>query len=71
MRDFRESENRSRNSAIQSQEGRKPIFAVVTGGEYAQLHRRILESYGVPTYDSPYACVKSLNEFIKYSKRGF
>ncbi|PIU81589.1 CoA-binding protein [Candidatus Micrarchaeota archaeon CG06_land_8_20_14_3_00_50_6] len=68
LRDFRESENRSRNSAIQSQEGRKPIFAVVTGGEYAQLHRRILESYGVPTYDSPYACVKSLNEFIKYSK---
>ncbi len=56
------------NIAIRaSDQGKKPIIAVCTGGEYTEMHKRILESYGVPTYQSPSAAVRAISRFIAYS----
>ena len=46
----------------------KPICVVATGGDYTQLLRRILDSYGVPTYNSPLAAVRALANFTKYAE---
>ncbi len=50
-----------------SDDRRKPIIVVSTGGEYTEMHRRILDSYGVPTYPSPSSAMASLKKFIDYS----
>jgi acyl-CoA synthetase (NDP forming) len=52
-----------------SDQEKKPIIAVCTGGEYTEMHKRILESYGVPTYPSPSSAMKALAKFIDYSKK--
>ena len=46
---------------------KKPIIAVCTGGEYTEMHKRILESYGVPTYASPSSAMRAINRFLAYS----
>jgi len=56
------------NVAIRASDLRqKPIIAVCTGGEYTEMHRRILESYGIPTYPSPSSAMRSISRFITYS----
>jgi len=50
-----------------SDERKKPIVTVSTGGEYTEMHRRILDSYDVPTYPSPSRAVKALKKFVAYS----
>jgi len=52
-----------------SQMQKKPIIVVATGGEYAQMHRRILDSYGVPTYPSPNSAIRALKKFLQYHSR--
>jgi acetyltransferase len=47
----------------------KPMVAVCTGGEYTELHRRILDSYGVPTYPSPSSAIRALAKFLEFSKK--
>jgi acyl-CoA synthetase (NDP forming) len=47
---------------------KKPIIAVCTGGEYTEMHKRILESYGVPAYASPSSAMRAISKFIKYSE---
>ncbi|MBM3229477.1 CoA-binding protein [Candidatus Parvarchaeota archaeon] len=47
-------------------EKKKPIIVIATGGEYTEMHRRILESYGIPTYSSPSSGVKALSKFLQY-----
>jgi len=57
------------NIAIRASDQRKkPIIAVCTGGEYTEMHRRILESYGVPTYPSPSSAMRAVGRFIKYAE---
>lgn len=57
------------NIAIRASDQRKkPIIAVCTGGEYTEMHKRILESYGVPSYPSPSSAMRSISRFIKYSE---
>ena len=46
---------------------KKPIVAVCTGGEYTDMHKRILESYGIPTYASPSSAMRAINRFHAYS----
>ena len=46
---------------------KKPIIAVCTGGEYTEMHKRILESYGIPTYASPSSAMRAINRFYAYS----
>ena len=47
---------------------KKPIIAVCTGGEYTEMHQRILESYGVPTYDSPSSAMRSIARIVEYAQ---
>ncbi|MCX8175159.1 MAG: CoA-binding protein [Candidatus Micrarchaeota archaeon] len=47
---------------------KKPIIAVCTGGEYTEMHKRILESYGVPSYSSPSSAMRALARFISYAE---
>ncbi len=48
---------------------RKPMVVVSTGGEYTELHRRILDSYGIPTFASPSSAVRALARYLDYAKR--
>ncbi len=47
---------------------KKPIVVISTGGEYTEMHRRILDSYGVPTYSSPSSAMRAVKKFIEYGK---
>lgn len=51
-----------------AQQKTKPIVVVSTGGEYTELHRRILDGYGVPTYSSPTSAVHALAHFLHYNR---
>ena len=58
------------NIAIRASDLRqKPIIAVCTGGEYTEMHKRILESYGVPTYASPSSAMRAIAKFVDYARR--
>ncbi len=46
----------------------KPIATVSVGGTYTESYRKVLESKGVPSYNSPRAAVKAMERFIIYSK---
>ena len=46
----------------------KPIVVVSTGGEYTELHRRILDGYGIPTYPSPSSAMRAVSRFLQYSQ---
>jgi acetyl coenzyme A synthetase (ADP forming)-like protein len=48
------------------QTGRKPIAVISTGGEYTEFHRRIMDSYGVPTYGAPEDAIRSVARFVQY-----
>jgi acyl-CoA synthetase (NDP forming) len=48
--------------------GRKPIATISVGGTYTESYRKVLESKGVPSYNSPLAAVKAMERFITYSK---
>lgn len=57
------------NIAIRASDMRqKPIIAVCTGGEYTEMHKRIMESYGVPTYPSPSSAMRAIAKFVEYAK---
>jgi len=57
------------NIAIRASDQRKkPIIAVCTGGEYTEMHKRIMESYGVPTYSSPSSAMRAIAKFVEYAK---
>ncbi len=51
-----------------SMETKKPIIVVSPGGSYAQVHNDMMESSGVPVYDSEDLAAKSLRALIGYSK---
>ncbi|MCX8197920.1 MAG: CoA-binding protein [Candidatus Micrarchaeota archaeon] len=56
------------NIAIRASDQRKkPIIAVCTGGEYTEMHKRILESYGVPSYSSPSSAMRAISKFMQYA----
>lgn len=46
----------------------KPIIVIAVGGDYTDGHRKILDSYGVPTYQSPSDAVKALRKLVDYAK---
>ncbi len=51
----------------ESDKKKKPIIVVAVGGEYTKENRRVLDSYGIPTYGSPSSAVKTLKRFTEYS----
>ena len=50
-----------------AQQKTKPIVVVSTGGEYTELHRRILDGYGIPTYPSPSSAMRAISRFLQYA----
>ncbi len=46
----------------------KPMVVIASGGEYTQLHKRILDQYGIPTYDTPDDAVYALRALRDYNK---
>jgi len=51
-----------------AEEMKKPIIVVSTGGEYTEMHRRILESYRIPTYHSPTAAMKAAEKLADFAE---
>lgn len=47
----------------------KPIVTVAAGGAYTKLQLSILESYGIPSYESPTQAVDVLTKAYWYKKR--
>lgn len=47
---------------------KKPMLVVCPGGEYAEVHSRILENCGLPTYTSSSSAIRALRELIDYSR---
>jgi acetyl coenzyme A synthetase (ADP forming)-like protein len=47
---------------------KKPIICASGGGEYANLHMKLLEEAGVPTYDTLRAAARSLAALTNYEK---
>src|SRR5271157_1868 len=43
----------------------KPMLVISVGSEYTQLHKIMLESCGVPVYDSPVSATKSLEALFR------
>lgn len=46
----------------------KPMVVISTGSQYTQVHKNMMESAGIPVYDSPSSAVSSLAELLKYYK---
>ncbi|MBI4399381.1 CoA-binding protein [Candidatus Micrarchaeota archaeon] len=46
---------------------KKPIVVISTGGEYTEVHKRIFDSYGIPTYHSPTAALDAVQKFVWYA----
>ncbi len=46
----------------------KPMVVVSIGGSYTRVHKEMMESAGVPVYDSPGDAAKSLAALINYSR---
>lgn len=51
-----------------SDDRRKPIATISIGGTYTETYRKILESKGVPSYDSPKAAAKAMERLTTYAK---
>lgn len=51
-----------------SDDRRKPIATISIGGTYTEAYRKILESNGVPSYNSPKAAVRAIKRLVTYSE---
>jgi len=51
-----------------SDDRRKPIASINIGGAYTEGIRKILDSGGVPTYESPAAAAKAIKKLVTYSE---
>jgi len=46
----------------------KPMVVISMGGSYTKMHKEMMESAGVPVYDSPGDAARSLAALINYSR---
>jgi acyl-CoA synthetase (NDP forming) len=51
-----------------SDDRRKPIVTISIGGVYTEAYRKILESNGVPSYNSPNAAIEAVERLVTYSR---
>jgi acyl-CoA synthetase (NDP forming) len=51
-----------------SQRFKKPILVCATGGEFANINRKLLEQAGIPTYPTPTRAVGALKAIVDYAK---
>lgn len=47
----------------------KPLLVCSTGGEFTNIHRKMLESQGIPTYQTPESAVKAMKALVEYSRQ--
>lgn len=45
----------------------KPLIVISIGADYTRMHKIMMESAGLPVYDSPAAAVRSLAALLKYA----
>jgi len=46
----------------------KPMVVITAGSDYTQTHKTMMESSGLPVYDSPMAATSSLTKLLKYKE---
>ncbi|MBI5347250.1 MAG: CoA-binding protein [Candidatus Aenigmarchaeota archaeon] len=46
----------------------KPLLVCTTGGEFTNMHARMLEKEGIPTYSSPKRAASAMKALVDYSK---
>jgi acetyl coenzyme A synthetase (ADP forming)-like protein len=46
----------------------KPITVCMFGSDYTDLHMKMLEAEGVPTYPTPYRAVRAMAALVRYSE---
>ncbi len=46
----------------------KPIVVCCTGGEFTQVHRKLIEKAGIPTYPTTYRAVRALSALVRYAE---
>lgn len=46
----------------------KPLIVLSVGAEYTAMHTKMMESAGLPVYESPTAAVRSLAALLKYAR---
>lgn len=46
----------------------KPMIVLSIGADYTRMHKIMMESAGLPVYDSPTSAVKALAELLKYAR---
>lgn len=51
-----------------SDDRRKPVVTISIGGTQTETYRKIFESKGIPSYNSPRAAVRALERLITYSE---
>jgi acyl-CoA synthetase (NDP forming) len=51
-----------------SQRFKKPILVCATGGEFANINRKLLEQAGIPTYPTPTRAVRAMKAMVDYAK---
>jgi acyl-CoA synthetase (NDP forming) len=51
-----------------SQRFGKPILVCTTGGEFTQVHRRLIEKAGIPTYPTPFRAVRAMQALVRYAQ---
>lgn len=44
----------------------KPIFVCMSGGEFVDVHKKILEKHNIPVYSSPERAAKSIRNIVNY-----
>jgi acetyl coenzyme A synthetase (ADP forming)-like protein len=54
-----------------SEERKKTIVVMSTGGELTEVHKRILDSCGVPTYQSPTTAMRSIGKAVAFAENLF
>jgi acyl-CoA synthetase (NDP forming) len=47
---------------------KKPIATISIGGTYTEAYRKILESKGVPSYNSPNSAVRAMERLMMYAR---
>lgn len=47
---------------------KKPLIACMMGGEFTDLHMRMLEEENIPTYPTPHLAVRAMAALVKYDR---
>jgi len=51
-----------------SKKTKKPIIVCSAGGQYTDIHRKLLEEAGIPTYSTPEQAAKAMKALVDYAE---